>query len=249
MTETNFPFPEPTYPDSPYKEQEPVVQNKMHHSPTMGFIAKSLSNAQLNFHAVLKANENPAFRSKYADLATVIGATQEALAKEGLVVIQSPTTKGKDLTLTTMLLHSSGEWLSSELTMPATMRERFDAQSVGSAITYARRYALQAMIGVAGEDDDGNAATDVGSKEAQLKVATKKLADKGVTPSLFYVWFDESQTAEITGAESLKTENKDLLKKLWNSTAGAIVANGDQLEALKYELEKRGVPFAPLKAK
>jgi phage terminase large subunit-like protein len=148
------------------------------HSQRIGNIASALAAAQLEFLPIYKENENPAFRSKYADLATVIAATQKALAKQGLVVIQSPTTKGKDLTLTSMLVHSSGEWLSSDLTMPATMRDGFTAQTIGSAVTYSRRYALQALIGVSADvDEDGNEASGVGSKQAAQAVADKKIAE------------------------------------------------------------------------
>src|SRR6185437_10660029 len=89
-------------------------------------------------------------------------------------------------------------------------------------------------------------AAGVGTTEAAAHVAEKKLADSGVEPSLFYIWNDESQTAEITGAESLKTANRDLLKPYWNATVGALVVNAEQLDSLKYELERRSVPFSRL---
>jgi hypothetical protein len=173
-------FEYPEWPDTPVPTAGPLETApiaSIRHSNTMGKLAGALAKAQLEFKAVLKQNDNPAFRSKYADLATVIEATQQALALQEVVVIQSPTTRGKDLTLTTLLLHSSGEWIASDLTMPATMRERFDAQSVGSAISYARRYSLQAVLGVAGEDDDGNEASGQGSQKAADAVAKQKIAD------------------------------------------------------------------------
>ncbi len=149
-------------------------------SPTIGKLVEGLAKAQLKFDPVLKDNENPAFRSKYADLATVIESTRKHLAVEGVSVIQMPHAEfgegdAKILTLTTMLAHSSGEWIATDLSLPAMMRERFDAQSVGSAITYARRYALAAMTCVAQEDDDGNKAAGIGSKEAAQAVATAKI--------------------------------------------------------------------------
>ncbi len=151
-------------------------------SPSIGKLAEALSKAQAKFDRVLKDSENPAFRSKYADLATVLDATRPHLAAEGLSVIQMPHARfsesdAKEVTLTTLIAHSSGEWISSNLTLPAMMRERFDAQSVGSAITYARRYALAAMTGVAQEDDDANKASGVGTKEAAQEVAKRKIRD------------------------------------------------------------------------
>lgn len=149
-------------------------------SENIGELVKALAKAQLKFDPVLKDNENPAFRSKYADLATVIESTRKHLATEGISIIQMPHAKfgnddAKEMILTTLMAHTSGEWIATDLSLPAMMRERFDAQAVGSAITYARRYALAAMTGVAQEDDDGNKAAGVGSKEAAKEVATAKL--------------------------------------------------------------------------
>jgi len=151
-------------------------------SPTIGKLVEAISKAALNFDPVLKDSENPAYRSKYADLPTVIDATRKYLAAEGVAVIQMPHAEfgpddAKMLTLTTMLAHSSGEWMASDLTLPAMMRDRFDAQSVGSAITYARRYGLAAMTNVAQEDDDGNRAAGIGSKEAAQGVAKRKIKE------------------------------------------------------------------------
>lgn len=151
-------------------------------SPNIGKLFEALAKAQLKFDPVLKDSANPAYHSKYADLASVIGATQPHLAAEGLALIQMPQAEfgaedAKILTLTTLMGHSSGEWISSDLKLPAMMRERFDAQSVGSAITYARRYSWSAMTGVAQEDDDGNSASGMGTKEAAQSALAKKLRE------------------------------------------------------------------------
>ena len=77
-----------------------------------------------------------------------------------------------------MLAHTSGEWISETLHLPATMRDRFDAQSVGSSQTYGRRYAMQAILGVAAEiDDDATAAVGNGSAKAAAEVADKRIAE------------------------------------------------------------------------
>lgn len=151
-------------------------------SPSIGKLVESLAKAQLAYDPALKDTKNPAYtNSKYADLASIISATQPHLAAEGVAVIQMPHSEfgegdAKKITVTTMLAHSSGEWIASDLTLPAMMREKFDSQSCGSAITYAKRYGYSAMTGVAPEeDDDGNKASGVGSKEAAHAVATEKL--------------------------------------------------------------------------
>lgn len=160
-------------------------------SDSIGKLVEALAKAQLKFDPVLKDSDNPAFRSKYADLQSVISATAKHLAGEGLVVIQMPQASlgadNKTLTLTTMLAHTSGEWIASDLTLPATMRDRLDAQAIGSAITYARRYGMQSILGVAAEvDDDGNSASDQGSKQASQEVAKKFLNERAGSESLVF---------------------------------------------------------------
>lgn len=160
----------------------------MNMSLTIGQLAEALAAAQMEFPSVKKGSENPYYNSKYADLSAIIGATQPLLAKNGLVIIQSPVVKldEQKAGVITTLAHKSGEWISDECILPATMEKRdktirFDAQSVGSAITYARRYSYQSMIGVAAEiDDDGNKASGVGegSVQAAQAVATSKLRSK-----------------------------------------------------------------------
>jgi ERF superfamily len=180
-------------------------------SPTIGKIIEALSKAQLRFTVVLKDSDNPAYKSKYADLATVIDATRPFLAAEGLAVVQMPHARfgeadAKELTLTTLLAHSSGEWITSDLTLPAMMRERFDAQSVGSAITYARRYALAAICGVAQEDDDGNKATGIGTKEAAQAVAVQKIrkAANGQESVLLVPWQENRLALQGHGVQILQ---------------------------------------------
>jgi hypothetical protein len=144
-------------------DQEIPVYTGFEKSPTIGELTKALANARAYFKPVLKDATNPFFKSKYADLAGVIEATTAALSKNELVVIQSP---GKiyngHILLTTLLAHSSGEWIKDELELPIA---KFDAQGTGSAITYARRYAYQAIVGVVAEDDDGNAASQKFEKQ------------------------------------------------------------------------------------
>lgn len=172
-----------------------MLQNEWSMSPQIGKLAEALAKAQAKFDPVLKDSENPAFRSKYADLATVIEATRKHLASEGIAVIQMPHARldaeESTLRLTTLMVHSSGEWIHSELSLPAMMRERLDSQTVGSAITYARRYALSAMTGVAQEDDDGNKATGIGSKAAAQDVAKRKIKESAGDPIVELVPYKE----------------------------------------------------------
>lgn len=130
--------------------------------------AKAFVAAQKATEAVKKAATNPHFRSKYADLAEVVEATVPALNANGIAVMQSPGFNGELVTVTTTLLHESGAYVSGTLSMRPTKN---DPQGIGSAITYARRYALLAMTGAAPEDDDGNAASRP-NKERSIGSAT-----------------------------------------------------------------------------
>jgi hypothetical protein len=120
-------------------------------------LAAALVSAQAEFSAVPKTSDNPFFRSKYADIATVVSHAQPILAKHGLAVSQHPTVVDGEPSLTTYLIHSSGQFISSTMKLCAA---KMDPQGQGAAITYARRFAYQAVLGlVADEDDDGNAAS------------------------------------------------------------------------------------------
>jgi hypothetical protein len=116
-------------------------------------ISAALLKAQKSMGAAKKDSDNPFFKSKYADLNSIREAVMPALNDNGIVVLQ--TTSGD--TLNTVLLHESGEYISSEIKIVSKSDK--DPQAYGSAISYARRYSLQAMLCVGAEDDDGESAT------------------------------------------------------------------------------------------
>jgi hypothetical protein len=124
-------------------------------SDSIAAIAPALVKAQAEIKAALKDATNPHFKSKYADLSSVVEAVKAPLLKNGIAFLQGIHDAVDGVAVETMLLHTSGEWISSTLRLPATKQ---DAQGYGSAITYGRRYGLQAICGVPAEDDDGNAA-------------------------------------------------------------------------------------------
>jgi hypothetical protein len=124
-----------------------------------GKLAEALAAAQGELHSAKKDTANPFFKSKYADLHSVWEACRAALSKHSLAVVQTLDVMGEKSqpVLMTMLIHKSGEFISSTYPIKPI---KDDPQGVGSAITYARRYSLAAMVGVvADEDDDGEAAT------------------------------------------------------------------------------------------
>ena len=119
-------------------------------------LAAALIAVQMELPPVTKDRENPYFHSKYVGLDTVMPAALKVLTAHGLGVVQSVGGDGNGgTTLTTMLLHESGEWLSD--TQPLLLVKP-DPQGQGSAITYGRRYAIMAMLGLVADDDDDGAA-------------------------------------------------------------------------------------------
>lgn len=133
----------------------------MNHSQTIEKIAPALVKAQIKIKGAVKDSTNPHFRSKYADLSSVVDAVKGPLLEQGIIFLQGIHDAVEGVAIETMLLHSSGEWISSTCRIPAVKQ---DAQGYGSAITYGRRYGLQSMCGVPAEDDDGNAATAATSR-------------------------------------------------------------------------------------
>lgn len=107
--------------------------------------------AQAEMSAVEKSARNPFFKSKYADINSVIEAIKEALNNNGLAFSQHPVSTERAVGVSTRIMHESGEWIEEEFTMPLM---KPDPQNSGSTITYARRYALQAMCGLQAIDDD-----------------------------------------------------------------------------------------------
>ena len=131
-------------------------REKMKQSESIKEIAPALVKAQAKVKAAIKDSQNPFFKNKYADLASVIEAVRTPFNDAGISFLQPVSSVEEGVCVETMLIHTSGEWLSESLVMPVA---KHDAQAVGSAITYGRRYGLQSLCGVPSEDDDGERAT------------------------------------------------------------------------------------------
>ncbi len=133
------------------------------HSESIGALAKALSEAQGEMTHASKDAENPAFKrgnkaSTYADLSNVIEAIRLPLSKHGLSYVQAMKPHETMAVVETTLMHASGEWISSEVALPVAAKT---PHGYGSAFTYARRYSLAAIVGIAQADDDGNAGSAV----------------------------------------------------------------------------------------
>lgn len=146
----------------------------MNKSESIAKLAEALSKAQGAMKNAIKDSNNPYFKSKYADLASVVDSCRHELAANGLAVVQLPTMREGKMVLEYMLMHSSGEWVSNELEMSPVKN---DPQGIGSAITYARRYSLASIVGAATEDDDGNAASEPGNNKSAPSNVTRTTSD------------------------------------------------------------------------
>jgi hypothetical protein len=124
-------------------------------SPSVGKLAGALAKAQGTMQPAAKDKENPFFKSKYADLASIWESIRKPLASNELCIIQTTVIRDRALILLTTLAHSSGEWIRAEYPINPLKN---DPQGVGSALTYARRYAVAAITGASTEDDDGEGA-------------------------------------------------------------------------------------------
>lgn len=167
-------------------------------------IASALAAAQMQMGKALKQANNPHFKSKYADLASVIDACLGALNANGIAVIQPLSETEFGRFVTTVFIHGSGEKL--ECPVPLILGKN-DMQGLGSAITYARRYGLMSLAGIAPEDDDGNAASAAAPKQlswAQTIIselpegATEREKAQACTDALIAQWKRKKTVGELS---------------------------------------------------
>ncbi len=129
----------------------------MNKSDSITELAKALAKFQGEIKNPSNTATNPYFKSKYAPLNDVLNLVRPLLSKNGLSILQAPSGDGENIVVTTTLIHESGEWI--EFPPLVLKADKATAQGAGSAITYARRYALSAVLGISSEDDDdGNHA-------------------------------------------------------------------------------------------
>ncbi len=139
----------------------------MRKSETIIELSKAFAKMQMELEQPLKNANNPFFKSKYVPLENVVDSITRASSKHGLSFTQFPSSdENGNVTVGTMVMHESGEWIEYD---PICLKPvKNDPQAVGSAITYAKRYALSAIFGITSDnDDDGNEATQLGKTESK----------------------------------------------------------------------------------
>jgi hypothetical protein len=175
-------------------------------------IYAALAAAQMEMGRALKDTKNPHFGSKYADLASVMDACMSALNKNGICVMQPTGEDEKGRFVKTILAHVSGETVDCRVPLIVAKN---DMQGFGSAVTYARRYGLMSMAGIAPDDDDGNAAAKA-APVADDKPARKAATQTGTLDGVEY----------ISGADSMEN-----LKLRWNNLPTPIKAEASVIAA------------------
>ena len=187
-------------------------------------VAAALVKAKKSFGPALKSKVNPAFRSKYADLAACLDAVEQPCIDAGLFLYQETFEDATGVTVETVFLHESGESLRcGKLHVPAAKQ---DPQGYGSALSYARRYSLMAACGIAAEDDDGNAASNVQQKP-------QPVADKPIDLPAALDWIKKGATTE-----QVKERGRKAYAKATNEEERARIA------ALVEELEQAALASA-----
>lgn len=150
----------------------------MNKSESIVELAKAMAKAQGEIENASKNAKNPHFRSKYADLAEVLNTVRPVMSANGISISQFPAFEQGIASVETIVMHSSGEWMSGVSSAPVSKQ---DAQGVGSALTYLRRYSLAAIAGIAQEDDDANSA--VGGQQRQQQPQRQQQAPAQQAPA------------------------------------------------------------------
>lgn len=189
-------------------------------------IAAALSEFQGELETAKKDSTNPFFKSNYSDLRSVWNVIREPLAKNGLAVTQIPTIQGDRMVLITRVLHVSGEVIESIYPINPVKN---DPQGMGSAVTYARRYALTAILGVvSGDDDDANGA----SGNESLKEPQKKKRGRPKNSDRF-ITLEEQKEFHKTCQEYGKKEDevKKYLRETFGKASTSVIPKGTAFES------------------
>lgn len=206
----------------------------MEKSDSIKELATALCAAQKEIESAKKDSVNPFFRSKYADFSSVWETCRVPLTKHGLSVSQLPLHKDNLFGVRTILMHTSGEWISEELLLPATKQ---DPQAAGSAITYARRYSLSGIVCLATEeDDDGNKGSEPEKfiTTEQIKSLREKLVtlDRPEDAFCSYLKIESLDKLPAKRFNAAKTVLKDSIKAIKNKKKDPVAKAEDDLKAL-----------------
>lgn len=204
----------------------------MRTSESISNISAALAKFQSEVKQPKKDTNNPFFNKKYVPLEGVVAVITEPLAKHGLSYIQSTGTDGENVTVTTLLMHTSGEFIESDpLKLPGHQVQRgggkdFNPQGIGSAITYGRRYSLTALLGIASEeDDDGNSGSQgdqaQNKNQPERKIQPPKKLSEAQVIRLFAIakskGISDADVKKAIVNDYQKTQAEDLTKQEYDT--------------------------------
>lgn len=200
----------------------------------LGKLAPALLAAQKSMGDAVKNSKNPFFKSSYADLNSIREAVIPALNANGITLLQ-PTHAGSIETgpyVETVLLHDSGEYLSS--TTPITCAKQHDPQALGSAISYARRYGLQSLLSVGAVDDDGESAMQRSSAPSPLKIVTSESPESAVALAQTVVARKKKSKEELVSYLITKynTQGGSISEQVANLTSKQVVEFNNYLKEM-----------------
>ena len=218
-------------------------------SESLAKLAEALSKAQGQMAPAKKDSINPHFKSSYADLASCWAAIREPLSVNGLAITQRVSTDAQGVKVETMLLHVSGEFLRSEFWLPVAQKTPI---GYASAITYARRYSLSAIVGLSSDDDDGSAASisangfkaqTVAPRAEPVEYSQEPEPEVEATPAgAVVVPFGKNKGLPISGlpTKSLSAYREMAMRDLADESKASYHAKTRQwLQAVESELSKR----------
>jgi len=229
-------------------------------SDSINELAAALSKAQSCLTHAKKDSKNPFFKSSYADLTSIVEAIKKPLSENGLAYSQLAESSEGLVKITTILMHSSGQWIRGTLHLAPVKN---DPQSYGSAVTYGRRYGLQAIVGLsADEDDDGNAATgNAPPKQPQKPPAPKPdpkpnpktspksedpFSDANKKPGINYKFLETMKTVK---AQIVELDGSDAAYYQCLGTHGAEKSNEIMDDDLQKQVYKDLMSYIKNKAK
>ena len=180
-----------------------VAASGLRRSESIVDITKALTKFQLQIDVIPRSASNPHFKSKYADLAAIWKVIRKPLSECGIVVIHGPQSDGVKVTITTLILHESGEWFESDFTMSLAQNRITGPQAIGSCITYGKRYGMCAMLNIVpeGEDDDGEGAQGRSGDSKQGKKAEPAAKAKKKRDKKDWNWTKEGDPAPVFDKE------------------------------------------------
>jgi hypothetical protein len=187
--------------------------NSLNNTPSIVKISSALLKAQKEIGGAKKGADNPFFKKKYADLGAVMEACKDAFNENGITVLQPVISEGDNTYVETVLLHESGEFISAK--MIVSCKNKDNPQEMGSAISYAKRYSLQAIAFIPSEDDDGESVAKSFRAPAKPEAPKPVTQAQAPTPTSKPLTLGDEIDAHMNETDADKQRKEKLSKMIW----------------------------------